>query len=78
MYNPFRKPSQRELKHLKSIVLDIYNDFLVKVSSSRKIEVDILKNDIGALIYNSNQAKIKYLIDDVVNFDDLSEYIDSK
>ena len=59
------------MKHLKSIVLDIYSDFLVKVSSSRKIEVEILKNDIGALIYNSNQAKTKYLIDDVINFDDL-------
>ena len=75
LYNPFRKPSQRELKHLKSIVLDIYSDFLVKVSSSRKIEVEILKNDIVALIYNSNQAKTKYLIDDVINFDDLIQKI---
>ncbi len=75
LYNPFRKPTQIELDHLKSIVLDIYNDFLVKVSSSRKIEIDILKKEIGALIYNSKQAKKNYLIDDVLNFDDLIQEI---
>ncbi len=71
LYNPFRKPTEKELKHLQNIVMDIYEDFLLKVSNSRKIEINTIKNDIGALIYNSKQAKEKFLIDDVLSFDEL-------
>ena len=75
LYNPFRMPSENELRHLQSIVEEIYDDFLIKVSSSRKIEINILKNDIGALIYSSKQAKQNYLIDDILSFDELIEKI---
>ena len=71
LYNPFRKPTEKELKHLQNIVMDIYEDFLLKVSNSRKIEINTIKNDIGALIYNSKQAKEKFLIDGVLSFDEL-------
>ncbi len=71
LYNPFRKPTNEELQHLQRIVEDIYDDFLLKVSKSRKIEVTTLKNDIGALIFNSNQAKEKFLIDGVIDFEEL-------
>ena len=69
LYNPFRKPNKKELDHLQDIVTEIYNDFLNKVSKSRKIEINILKNDIGALIYSGNQAKEKFLIDDVLDYE---------
>ena len=75
LYNPFRKPTIKELKHLQNIVDNIYDDFLKKVSKSRKIEISYLKNDIGALIYTSNQAKDNYLIDDVLYFDGLLKKI---
>ncbi len=75
LYNPFRMPTEKELLHLQNIVKNIYNDFIIKVSSNRKIEVNILKNKIGALIYNSKQAKNNYLIDDVLDFDNLLKKI---
>ena len=75
LYNPFRKPSKKELDHLQSIVEDIYVDFINKVSSSRKIETDTIKNEIGGLIYSSKQAKNIFLIDDIKNFDELIDRI---
>ena len=71
LYNPFRKPTTKELNHLKNMVGEIYNDFVLKVSQSRKIEISTLKNDIGALIFTSNQAKNNFLLDDVIEFDEL-------
>lgn len=75
LYNPFRKPNEKELNHLKLLVEDIYQDFIFKVSKSRKIESEILKNDIGALIFNSNQAKRNFLIDDELDYDQLIKNI---
>ena len=75
LFNPFRRPKTDEIKHLQNIVDDIYNDFTAKVSKSRKIEIFNLKNDIGALIYNSNQAKNNFLIDDILNYETLLEII---
>ena len=69
LYNPFRKPTIKEMNHLQGLIDDIYDDFLTKVSKSRKIERATLKNDIGALIFSSNQAKEKFLIDDIIDFD---------
>ncbi len=75
LYNPFRKPTDKELDHLQIIVKNIYNDFLIKVSNSRKIEINTLKDEIGALIYSGNQAKENFLIDDVLDFEQLIEKI---
>ncbi len=71
LFNPFRKPTKKELGHLQNMIKDIYDDFLVRVSQSRKIEISILKNEIGALIYSGNQAKDIFLIDDIIDFDKL-------
>ncbi len=57
LYNPFRKPVKEELIHLQNIVKEIYEDFILKVSNARKIEINTLKNEIGALIYSGKQAK---------------------
>ena len=75
LFNPFRRPRNDEIKHLQSIVDDIYIDFISKVSKSRKIEISNLKNNIGALIYSSNQAKNNFLIDDILNYEKLLELI---
>ena len=45
------------------------------VSKNRSIESEILKNKIGALIYNSKQAKNSFLIDEVISLDDLIKKI---
>ena len=75
LFNPFRRPRSNEIKHLQSIVDDVYNNFITKVSKSRKIEISNLKTNIGALIYSSNQAKNNFLIDDILNYETLIELI---
>jgi len=75
LFNPFRRPKTDEIKHLQNIVDDVYNDFIQKVSKSRKIEISNIKNNIGALIYSSNQAKNKFLIDDILNYGTLIKLI---
>ena len=54
---------------------EVYINFITKVSKSRKIEISNLKNDIGALIYSSDQAKNNFLIDDILNYETLIELI---
>ena len=44
--------------------------FVVSVSKQRKIEINKIKNDIGAFIYNANEAKENYLIDGINNLED--------
>ena len=73
LFNPFRRPKTDEIRHLQNIVDDVYSDFITKVSKSRKIEISVLKNDIGALIYNSNQAKNNFLVDEILNYETLLE-----
>ena len=75
LFNPFRRPRSDEIKHLQSIVDDVYNNFITKVSKSRKIEISNLKTNIGALIYSSNQAKNNFLIDDILNYETLIKLI---
>ncbi len=75
LYNPFRKPTVKELNHLQSMVQEIYMNFVNKVSSSRKIEKNLLINEIGALIYTSNQAKDNFLIDNIVEYEELVKLI---
>ena len=75
LFNPFRRPTSDEIKHLQNIVDDIYIDFITKVSKSRKIEISNLKKNIGALIYTSNQAKNNFLIDDILNYETLIKLI---
>ena len=75
LFNPFRRPKSDEIKHLQDIVDDVYNDFITKVSRNRKIEISNIKNNIGALIYSSNQAKNNFLIDDILNYERLIKLI---
>ena len=75
LLNPFREPTKNELKHLKSLIDTFYKDFIRLVSKNRSIESGILKNQIGALIYNSKQAKNSFLIDEVISLDDLIKKI---
>ena len=75
LFNPFRKPKDQEILHLQKIVDEIYEDFITKVSKNRNIEMKTIRNNIGALIYSSTQAKKNFLIDDVVTYSSLIKYI---
>ncbi|MDC0497727.1 S49 family peptidase [Alphaproteobacteria bacterium] len=71
IFDPFRKPTKNELEHLQNMVDEIYNDFIRIVSKERKIEKNILEEDIGALIYTAKQAYRHNLIDDELTLEKL-------
>jgi len=75
IFNPFRAPNDQEKLDLQKIVDDIYDDFINLVSSKRKIEKNYLKNQIGAMIFNTKQAKLNYLVDDQKNIDEIISII---
>ena len=51
------------------MVTEIYDDFVRVVSKERSIEIDTIKNNIGALIYTTKNAKNFYLIDGIETLD---------
>ena len=59
IFDPFREPTNNEKIDLQNAVQNIYSDFVNEVSSSRKIETNIILNDIGAMIYDPKTAKEK-------------------
>ena len=71
IFNPFRKPTKKELEHLQNMVNDIYNDFIRIVSKERKIETITLEKDIGAQIFTSTHAAELNLIDAELSLEEL-------
>ena len=71
IFNPFRKPTLNELEHLQNMVNEIYSDFIRIVSKERKIETKTLEEEIGALIFTSDQASTLNLIDDELYLEEL-------
>ena len=78
LFNPFRPPNEKETEKLQLIVNDIYNDFVSLTSSSRKIESEIIINDIGAMIFNTKRAKENFLIDGEHDLDKVSNILIEK
>tara|TARA_Y100000996_G_C22470635_1_gene621951 strand:- start:34 stop:1113 length:1080 start_codon:yes stop_codon:yes gene_type:complete len=78
IFNPFRKPNSEEIFKLQQMVDDIYEDFINLVSSKRKIEKNIIKSEIGAMIYNSNKAKDNFLIDNENNINQTINFLSKK
>ena len=71
IFNPFRKPTKKELEHLQNMVNEIYNDFIRIVSKERKIETITLEKEIGAQIFTSTHAAELNLIDAELNLAEL-------
>ena len=71
LFNPFREPNKEEISKLQSMVDDIYEDFVTLVSSKRKIEGKFIVNDIGAMIFNTKNARKKFLIDREINLEEV-------
>ena len=75
LFDPFRMPTEKELRDLKKIVNSIYKDFILLVSKKRNIESTTIINDIGAMIFDAKEAKNNFLIDDVINLDETIDII---
>ena len=67
LFNSFRAPTEKELNELKNITKRIYLDFIYSVEKNRKIESNIIINEIGAMIFDSKTAKEKFLIDQIAS-----------
>ena len=78
IFNPFRAPSNKEVVQLQQMVDDIYEDFINLVSSNRKIETKIIKEEIGSMIFNSNQAKKYHLIDSQMDIEDVMKTLSKR
>ena len=57
------------------MVQKINSDFIQLVSKNRKLEKQIIKDEIGGLIFNSFQAKNNFLIDDEISLNELLNLI---
>ena len=75
LFNSFRKPTNEELSHLNIMVEKINEDFIQLVSKNRKLEKEVIKNEIGGLIFNSSQAKDNFLIDEEIGLEGLVNLI---
>jgi Periplasmic serine proteases (ClpP class) len=78
IFNPFRQPNEKEKLELQKMVDEIYEDFLTIVASSRKIEKKFLKEEIGAMFFNSKRAKQYFLIDDQKEINEIIDIISNK
>ncbi|MDQ5951370.1 MAG: family peptidase [Patescibacteria group bacterium] len=63
--NPYRQLSPEEITTLQNMVNVSYEQFVSKVAEHRSIDPEIIKNQIGALVYSEQQAKELQLIDGV-------------
>lgn len=68
--NPYRKLTEEERAILQEGVDNSYNTFVKYVSERRKIDTEVVKNNLGALAYDDIQAKELQLIDEIGSKDE--------
>jgi len=63
--NPYRRLTTREISTLQTGVNNAYEYFVTDVGKSRYLDPEFIKDEVGALIYDEQQAKELHLIDKV-------------
>jgi len=61
--NPFRKPSEEEVANLKAGVNNEYENFVNHVATNRNMEPELIRNEMGAQIFDNRTAQAYGLID---------------
>ena len=61
--NPFRKPSKEEIDNLTSGVNNEYENFVNHVAKNRNMEPAMIRNEMGAQIFDNKMAETYGLID---------------
>ena len=61
--NPFRAPTAEEIQVLQAGVNTEYSHFVKHVSTFRKIDENVIRNDMGAHIFDNEKAQSFGLID---------------
>ena len=78
LLNPFRMPTEKEIKSLQKIVDGIYLDFVNAVAKNRSIENQFITNNLGAMLFDAKQAKQNYLIDTIISYKDVKKLMINK
>lgn len=65
--NPFRRPTPEELQQLQAGVDREYNNFVNHVAQARKIKPEVIRDKMGAMIFDNQQAQTYGLIDGTLN-----------
>ena len=61
--NPFRQPSEEELRVLQTSINNEYNNFVQHIAETREISEQTLRQEMGAYIFDTAQAEQFNLID---------------
>ncbi len=61
--NPFRKPSKEEIANLRAGVNNEYENFVNHVAKNRNMEPEMIRNKMGAQIFDNKTAQAYGLID---------------
>jgi len=61
--NPFRKPSEEEIANLRAGVNNEYEDFVKHVAKNRNMAPEMIRNEMGAQIFDNKTAQAYGLID---------------
>jgi protease-4 len=61
--NPYRKPSEEEIANLTAGVNNEYENFISHVASNRNMEPEMIRNEMGAQIFDNKTAQAYGLID---------------
>jgi protease-4 len=61
--NPYRKPTEEELNGLRQGVNNEYNNFVRHVAKTRKLDEQVIRNQMGAMIFDNQTAQKYKLID---------------
>lgn len=68
--NPFRRPSKEELKHLQEDVNHEYDLFVKHVAENRNMDSKMIRDKMGAHVFNNQSAKELGLINGTLNYRD--------
>ncbi len=65
--NPFRRPTPQELQQLQAGVNVEYTNFVNHVAENRKLAPDVIRDQLGAMVFGNQQAQAYGLIDGTLN-----------
>ncbi len=61
--NPFRKPTEKDIKMVKSVIENIYDQFIEAVAESRNLPLDKVKAIADGSVFTGQQALKLHLVD---------------
>ncbi len=78
--NPFRRPSQEEIRNLQANADEYYDDFVAHMVAHRPMDERVIRNDMGAQIFSNRRAEKFGLIDGTASHEEaidmLARYAD--